>query len=105
MSKTMKNRVVRRSPNSEDATKSPLRILRRGTLRASTVDVDGSLLPLRDPREFVATLRAPTREHIAPGRCAHPGAETVIACAADSAGLECAFHEKASRAGRLGGHV
>ncbi len=94
MSKTMKNRVVRRSPNSEDATKSLLRILRRGTLRASTVGVDGSLLPLRDPRELVATLRAPTREHIAPRRCAHPGAETVIARAPDSAGLEGAFHDQ-----------
>lgn len=93
LSNTMKNRVVRRSPNSEDARKSLLRILRRGTLRASSVGGDGSLLPLRDPREFVATLRAPAREDVAPSRRAHPGAEAVIACAADSAWLEGAFHD------------
>lgn len=93
LSRTTKYRVVRRAPNSEDARKSPLRILRRRTLRASAVDVDGSLLPLRDPRELVTTLCTPAREHVASRRRAHPGAETVIACAPDSAGLKCALHE------------
>lgn len=101
----MKNRVARRLPDSEAATKSLLRILRRRTLRASTAGADGWLPLLRDPRELVTTLRAPTREHIAPGCGAHPGAETVIACAPDSAGLERAFHQNASRAERLGGRV
>lgn len=92
-SKTMKNRVVRRSPCSEEATKSALRILRRGLLRESAGGADGSLLPtLRDPRELVTTLRPPAREHVSPGLGGHPSAESVVACAPDSAGLKCALH-------------